>query len=383
MAIKGITSCLWFDSQAEDAAKLYCSVFKNSKMGKVTRYGKEGFEIHGQPEGKVMTVDFELEGYEVRRAQRRPALQVQRGDFVPDPLRDAGRDRLLLEEAHRRRRQGKSVRLAEGQVRPVVAGGADRADRDLVDGDAAKVAARHQGVPADEEIRHRGAAERLRSGRPMSLTLYYHPLSSFCHKALIALYENAHAVHAAMLSIWAIRPPPPSSRRSGRSASFRCCATKRGIGSSRNPASSSSISTSTIRAPRGSCPPTRNWRGRRASATGSTICTSICRCRRSSPTGCARPARTIRTASTRPARRSTPRSASSTARWRTTPGRWAIRSRWPTAPPAPPLFYANVMSPLAGPYPNADRYLKRLMERPSYARTIEEARPYLHLFPKA
>ena len=62
MAIKGITSCLWYDKEAEDAAKLYCSIFKNSKMGKVTRYGKEGFEIHRQPEGKVMTVDFELEG---------------------------------------------------------------------------------------------------------------------------------------------------------------------------------------------------------------------------------------------------------------------------------------------------------------------------------
>ena len=62
MAIKGITSCLWFDKEGEDAAELYCSVFKNSKTGKVTRYGKEGFEIHGQPEGKVMTVDFELEG---------------------------------------------------------------------------------------------------------------------------------------------------------------------------------------------------------------------------------------------------------------------------------------------------------------------------------
>ena len=62
MTIKGITSCLWFDNEGEDAAKLYCSVFKNSKLGKVTRYGKEGFEVHGQPEGKVMTVDFELEG---------------------------------------------------------------------------------------------------------------------------------------------------------------------------------------------------------------------------------------------------------------------------------------------------------------------------------
>lgn len=57
-----LVSCLWYDNEAEDAATFYCSVFKNSKMGKVTRYGKEGFAIHGQPEGKAMTVDFELEG---------------------------------------------------------------------------------------------------------------------------------------------------------------------------------------------------------------------------------------------------------------------------------------------------------------------------------
>jgi predicted 3-demethylubiquinone-9 3-methyltransferase (glyoxalase superfamily) len=62
MAIKGITSCLWYDSEAEEAARLYCSVFKNSKLGKVTHYGGYGTEIHGQPKGKVMTVDFELEG---------------------------------------------------------------------------------------------------------------------------------------------------------------------------------------------------------------------------------------------------------------------------------------------------------------------------------
>ena len=62
MAIKGITSCLWYDSEAEEAAKFYCSVFKNSKMGSVTHYCGEGTEIHGQPKGKVMTADFELEG---------------------------------------------------------------------------------------------------------------------------------------------------------------------------------------------------------------------------------------------------------------------------------------------------------------------------------
>lgn len=57
-----ISHCLWFDGQAEQAAKFYTSVFKSGKIGKISRYGKEGFEIHGQPEGTVMTVEFELEG---------------------------------------------------------------------------------------------------------------------------------------------------------------------------------------------------------------------------------------------------------------------------------------------------------------------------------
>lgn len=55
-----ITPCLWFDSEAEDAAKLYVSVFPNSRMGRISRYGKEGHEIHGRPAGSVMTVEFEL-----------------------------------------------------------------------------------------------------------------------------------------------------------------------------------------------------------------------------------------------------------------------------------------------------------------------------------
>src|SRR5499427_8234443 len=57
-----ITPCLWFDSAAEEAAKFYVSVFKNSKLGKISRYGKEGFEVHGKPAGSVMTAEFEIEG---------------------------------------------------------------------------------------------------------------------------------------------------------------------------------------------------------------------------------------------------------------------------------------------------------------------------------
>lgn len=62
MSTPKITPCLWFDSQAEEAAKFYTSVFKNGKIGKITRFGKEGFEIHGRPEGSVMTVEFEING---------------------------------------------------------------------------------------------------------------------------------------------------------------------------------------------------------------------------------------------------------------------------------------------------------------------------------
>lgn len=57
-----ISPCLWFDNNAEDAVNFYASIFKNSKIGNVTRYGKEGYEIHKKNEGSVMTINFELEG---------------------------------------------------------------------------------------------------------------------------------------------------------------------------------------------------------------------------------------------------------------------------------------------------------------------------------
>jgi predicted 3-demethylubiquinone-9 3-methyltransferase (glyoxalase superfamily) len=57
-----ITPCLWFDDRAEEAANFYCSVFKDSKIETISRYGKEGFEIHGQKEGTVLTVVLKLNG---------------------------------------------------------------------------------------------------------------------------------------------------------------------------------------------------------------------------------------------------------------------------------------------------------------------------------
>jgi predicted 3-demethylubiquinone-9 3-methyltransferase (glyoxalase superfamily) len=57
-----ITPFLWFDSQAEEAATFYTAIFKNSRIHQISRYGNAGHETHGMEAGKVMTVQFELEG---------------------------------------------------------------------------------------------------------------------------------------------------------------------------------------------------------------------------------------------------------------------------------------------------------------------------------
>ena len=57
-----ITPFLWYDDNAEEAANLYCSIFKNSKVLTLTRYDDAGAEAAGRPKGSVMTVAFEIEG---------------------------------------------------------------------------------------------------------------------------------------------------------------------------------------------------------------------------------------------------------------------------------------------------------------------------------
>jgi predicted 3-demethylubiquinone-9 3-methyltransferase (glyoxalase superfamily) len=57
-----ICPCLWFDHQAEDAARFYTAVFKDSKIVAISRYPDAGQEIHGKPAGSVLTVAFDLSG---------------------------------------------------------------------------------------------------------------------------------------------------------------------------------------------------------------------------------------------------------------------------------------------------------------------------------
>jgi len=62
IAAKKLTPCLWFDTQAEEAAKFYVSVFKNSKITSISRFPDAGQDVHGKPAGSVMVVAFEIDG---------------------------------------------------------------------------------------------------------------------------------------------------------------------------------------------------------------------------------------------------------------------------------------------------------------------------------
>ncbi len=62
-ATQKIIPNLWYDDQAQEAAEFYTSLFNDSSIGNITHYSQVGYEIHGRPEGSIMTVEFELAGY--------------------------------------------------------------------------------------------------------------------------------------------------------------------------------------------------------------------------------------------------------------------------------------------------------------------------------
>ena len=74
MKVKRISPCLWFADQAEQAANFYTSIFKDSKIVNITRYGTAGFEVHHRPAGSVMTVDFDLNGVRFTALNGGPAF---------------------------------------------------------------------------------------------------------------------------------------------------------------------------------------------------------------------------------------------------------------------------------------------------------------------
>ena len=70
-----ITTMLWYDDNAEEAANFYVSVFKNSKISGITHYGESGSKAAGRPEGSVMTVEFQLDGQDFTALNGGPAFK--------------------------------------------------------------------------------------------------------------------------------------------------------------------------------------------------------------------------------------------------------------------------------------------------------------------
>ncbi len=80
-----ISPFLWFDNQAEEAAEFYTSIFKNSKMGSVSRYDEASAKVAGRPAGSAMTVAFELEGQEFTAINGGPIFKFTEAiSFVVD-----------------------------------------------------------------------------------------------------------------------------------------------------------------------------------------------------------------------------------------------------------------------------------------------------------
>jgi predicted 3-demethylubiquinone-9 3-methyltransferase (glyoxalase superfamily) len=80
-----ITPFLWFDNQAEEAAKFYASVFKNSKIGRILRYDEASAKAAGRPVGSVLTIEFEIEGQKFTALNGGPEFKFNESvSFVVD-----------------------------------------------------------------------------------------------------------------------------------------------------------------------------------------------------------------------------------------------------------------------------------------------------------
>src|SRR5205807_2705374 len=120
-----ITPFLWFDGKAEEAAKFYASIFKNSKIGKITRYGKEGYEVHRRPAGTVMTVEFQIDGQKFVALNGGPEFKFT--DAVSFAVGCKSQEEVdMFWEKLGRGRGGKHMRVAQGQ--PSVSDGSFKKD---------------------------------------------------------------------------------------------------------------------------------------------------------------------------------------------------------------------------------------------------------------
>lgn len=150
-----ITPCLWFDTEAEDAAKFYCSVLKVSRITNISRYGNEGEDITGKEPGTVMVAAFELNGQPFVALNGGP--QFKFSEAISFQIHCKTQDEIdhYWSKLSEGGQEGPCGWLA------LLAGGADRAHEDAVARRAQEGRTRHQGLHANEEIRQRRARARL------------------------------------------------------------------------------------------------------------------------------------------------------------------------------------------------------------------------------
>ncbi len=172
-----ITPCLWFDGQALEAAKYYVKIFKNSKIRKIARYGEAGREQHGQKPGSVLIVEFELDGRPFTALNGGPIFKFNEAVSMQVRCKDQKEvDYYWKKLTRRRRSRCPGLRLAQGQVRPVLADRAGPRHQAHQRPQVREIAARIRGDDEAEEARHRGGAKSLR--RLISFA-HYQPFGAF------------------------------------------------------------------------------------------------------------------------------------------------------------------------------------------------------------
>ena len=215
----------------------------------------------------------------------------------------------------------------------------------------------------------------------MSLTLYFHPLSSFCQKALVALYEGAIPFERHVLDLMdeTVRDRFRALWPIGKMPVLRDEMNQRTV-------PEATIIIEYLAAQRPACAslvpsgPDLAWQVRLkdrvydlyVNEPMQRIVADRLRPESSKDPGAVEQART--------ALGTAYRVIDDEMRHRT----WATGETFTMADcaAAPALYYANLVAPLGDRYPNAAAYLKRLLGRPSFARACAEAEPFRHLFPQ-
>ncbi len=120
------TICLWYDKDAEEAARFYAKTFPDSRVGAVHKAPSDN---PSSKEGEVLVVDFTVCGIPCMGLNGGPMFKHNEVILVPDRHRRSGRDGSLLECHRRQRRAGERLRLVQGQMGRLLADHAARADR--------------------------------------------------------------------------------------------------------------------------------------------------------------------------------------------------------------------------------------------------------------